>query len=127
MKLFIVEDSELVRERLIRLINRNDNVKIVGYSDNIVESIEMMKKLKPDFIILDIILDGKNSLDFLDKIYEALPQAEIVVYTNYPYSLIKKYSSNKGIKHFFDKSKDLESLLELIKNTAMKYSEKTLW
>ena len=68
MKLFIVEDSELVRERLIRLINRNDNVKIVGYSDNIVESIEMMKKLKPDFIILDIILDGKNSLDFLDKI-----------------------------------------------------------
>ena len=121
MKLFIVEDSTLQVERLMKLIKYVHGVEICGVAENMEEALKKIKIHNPDLIILDVLSKGQNSLEQIDKIYEIVPKVLIAVFTNYPYNVFKKFSTEKGITHFFDKSKDLELLLELIKSSSISF------
>lgn len=121
MKLFIVEDSTLQVERLMKLIKYVHGVEICGAAENMEEALDKIKIYNPDFIILDVLLKGQNSLEKVDEIFKLVPKVLIAVFTNYPYNVFKKYSTEKGISHFFDKSKDLELLLELIKSSSINF------
>lgn len=124
MKLLIVEDSTLLIDRLTKLINLVDGVEIVGNAGTVEDTLKQIMTYRPDFIILDVLLEGENVLEHLHKVYELVPNVIIAVFTNYPYNVFKKLSSENGIKHFFDKSKDLEGILELIKSYAAEFKKR---
>lgn len=124
MKLLIIEDSTLLIDRLTKLINLVEGVEVIGSAKSIEDALEMVNIHRPEFIILDVLLNGENSLEHLDEIYKMVPNVIVAVFTNYPYNVFKSFSVKKGVKHFFDKSKDLEALLDLIKSSSAKFKNK---
>jgi two-component system chemotaxis response regulator CheB len=67
-KVLIVEDSEVVKKILIKVFKNQKNCEIVGVAGCVNEAVEMFKKFKPDFITLDLKLEGGTGLDFLKNI-----------------------------------------------------------
>jgi DNA-binding LytR/AlgR family response regulator len=60
MKIFIVEDDDLQLESIVMSVEEN-GYEIAGYTDHADYAIDLIKDLKPDVVLVDIALPGKNN------------------------------------------------------------------
>jgi DNA-binding NarL/FixJ family response regulator len=112
--ILIVDDSEVICNRLCSFLSEIDNVNVVGQAHNISEGYKLYGTLKPDIIILDIRLSGENGISLLKKIREEDSEITILILTNYPYSAYRICCMGLGADYFFDKSTELQKITDLI-------------
>ena len=112
---YIVDDSIGIRERLIELLSDMENIRVIGQADNAEEAVEAIFRLRPDTVILDIRLPGKSGLTVLVEIKAKLPGITVIVITNYDYPQYRRQSMDAGADYFFNKTRDFESLLQVLK------------
>ena len=67
MKIFIVEDSAIVVDRLKILIAEIEGLDYVGSAANARDAVESILSLTPDIVILDIRLSGENGISVLER------------------------------------------------------------
>ncbi len=115
MKVFIVDDSALVRERIIAMISEDPGIEITGQAKNAQEGINSILKLKPDVVILDIRMPGGNGIEVLKNIKKNSFAPTIIILTNYPYPQYRKKCIEAGADYFFDKSTEFNKIIEVIK------------
>ncbi len=115
MKVFIVDDSALVRERIIAMISEHPEIEIIGQAKNAPEGINSILKLKPDVVILDIRMSGGNGIEVLKNIKKNKCAPTIIILTNYPYPQYRKKCMEAGADYFFDKSTEFNKIIEVIK------------
>ena len=86
MKVFLVDDSAIVLEKLAAMISGIEGVEIAGQALNAHDAIQSIVKLKPDVVILDIRLNGGgNGMNVLKRIKKEMPPPIVIMLTNYPY------------------------------------------
>ena len=68
LRVLIVDDEALARQRLEDLLRREDAVEIVGTADNGQAAIEAIAALKPDLVFLDVQMPGRTGLDVLREV-----------------------------------------------------------
>lgn len=123
MKVFVVEDSAAVRERLVELIGGLEDVAVVGEAGSFATAIAGIRDTRPDVAILDIKLadDGGSGLDVLSEARKGLPAIRAIVLSNYVSPQHLKASTDAGAEYFLDKSVDFEripGILERMKREA---------
>ena len=59
---FIVDDSPVVRDRLVTLISELPNVDVVGQADIAFEAINSIRQLRPSVVVLDISMPGGSGM-----------------------------------------------------------------
>jgi len=65
----IIDDEAIARQRLARLLNiYNDRIQLVAEAKNGIEAAELINKLKPDLIFLDIQMPGKTGFEMLEDL-----------------------------------------------------------
>jgi len=114
MKVFLVDDSAIIRERLVSMLSEIKGVEIVGEAKNAHDALEDIEKLKPDAVILDIRMPGGNGIDVLEKIKEGRPKTQVIMFTNYLYPQYRKRCMELGADFFFDKSNEFEKVTGVI-------------
>lgn len=115
MKIFIADDSEILRKHLTTLLIEIPGVQIVGYADNTETAISGIKARKPDVAILDIRMPGGGGVQVLKTVRQTYPDMCIIIFTDYPYPQYRKKCNEEGANYFFDKSKESEKLVDLIR------------
>lgn len=73
IKVLVVDDSLFMRKLISRLIDEDAALQVVGTARNGVEAVELVKKLRPDVVTLDIEMPEMDGLEALDKIMTARP------------------------------------------------------
>jgi two-component system LytT family response regulator len=68
LRVLIADDERLARQRLEDLLAHEENVEIVGRTDNGLGTIEAIEELKPDIIFLDIQMPGKTGLEVVQEV-----------------------------------------------------------
>ena len=68
IKVFLADDSLIVREHLVTMLTEVTEVEIVGQAENVPDAINGIGKLQPDLVILDIRMPGGSGIDVLEKI-----------------------------------------------------------
>lgn len=104
VKVLIIDDSEIIRERLSALLGEIDNVEIVGGAACAAEGLDLVNMHNPDFIILDISLPDTSGIEVLKVIKKNHPDTCVVMLTNYPYLPYRTRCMAFGADYFFDKS-----------------------
>ncbi|PKO98750.1 MAG: DNA-binding response regulator [Bacteroidetes bacterium HGW-Bacteroidetes-8] len=64
----VVDDERLARQRLIRLLNKFDNVEIVGEAYDVTSAKRIIESLSPDIVFLDIQMPKQSGFDLLEQI-----------------------------------------------------------
>jgi DNA-binding NarL/FixJ family response regulator len=82
IKVVIADDHEVVRRGLVSLLAGSD-VKIVGEATSGEEAVKVCKKAKPDVVLLDIRMQGKDGLLALEKIRAEMPAIRCVMLSTF--------------------------------------------
>ncbi len=115
MKVFILDDSTVVCERLISMLSEIPEIEIAGQAQNAHDGIESIRKCKPDVAIIDIRMPGGNGIDVLKHLRNIKPSPLKIILTNYPYPQYRKKCMDAGADYFFDKSGEFGKVIEVLK------------
>lgn len=115
VRVFLVDDSGIVRDRLFRMLSEVKGIEVVGQAEDAREASDSIRKLKPDAVILDIRLSGGSGIDVLRVIKKEQPALIAIMLTFYPYLQYRKSCMGAGANYFFDKSTGFEKIPEVLK------------
>ncbi len=116
MKVFLVDDSVVIRERLKRLLTDVQGVQVIGEAgDALVLTTDAILEQKPDVVLLDIhLLDG-SGIDVLQRLKKAKPAPAVIILTNYPYPQYRQKCLDAGADFFFIKSTEFDKVVPALK------------
>jgi len=110
VKVFLVEDAPLLRERLAALIAAIAGASVVGQASGAQEALRGILAARPDAVVLDIHLAEGNGFDVLRGLRAAQFEPSVFVLTNYPTEAYRQTAVRLGARGFFDKSHDVDQL-----------------
>jgi DNA-binding NarL/FixJ family response regulator len=113
-KVLIVDDSVLVRRRLAGLIAEAAVVSAVDEAESVASALEVLPRLRPDVVILDLQMPGGSGLDMLRGIRSSDTSPLVVVLTNHTGDRYRRACLEGGADFFFDKSAEVERVLEVL-------------
>ena len=79
IKLVLVEDHEVVRHGLRSLLAAEPDFMIVGEAGDGATGIELVSQLRPDVLVLDLMLPGVPGLDVLREVRQRAPETRVVI------------------------------------------------
>ncbi len=83
MKILLVDDHEMVRLGLKSYFDLQDDVEVVGEASNGSQGIDLALELRPDVIVMDIVMPEMNGIDATLAILKEWPEAKILIVTSY--------------------------------------------
>lgn len=116
MKVFVVEDSLVVRGRLVAMLGETQQVEVVGESDNPADAVSGILCLRPDVVVLDIKLSGGSGIEVLKQIRQRAPSITTIMFSNYADPGYRQRYLAAGANYFFDKSGEFEKVRDVIKH-----------
>jgi len=109
-RVFLVEDSALIHERLVALLHGLDGIEVIGNADNATDAIDGIAAAGADVVVLDIKLRNSSGLDVLKHIKHRMPDVAVIMLTNYATPEYRDTYRQEGAEDFLDKTNEFESL-----------------
>lgn len=91
MRALIIEDSRLARRELAHLLEAFPNIELLGEAENAEQALQLIARLSPDLIFLDIQMPGMNGFELLEKL-DTAPQ--VIFTTAYDQYAVKAFDYN---------------------------------
>ena len=114
MKVFVVEDSPAVCERLIEMIEADGDHVVVGNAATYDDAVAGIAATTPDVGIFDVKLARGNGIDALAEAKRCLPALVGIVMSNYVTEQHANASVQAGAAYFLDKSAEFERVNEIL-------------
>jgi len=120
MKVFIVDDSSVIVERLTLLLEDIPGVELVGHAADVPHAVQRLLETPPDALVLDLHMPGGTGLDVLRAIRPVRPDIHVLVFTNYPQDEYRQECLTAGAEYFLDKSREFEKIPSILRELAQK-------
>ncbi|HEY9165228.1 MAG TPA: response regulator transcription factor [Candidatus Kryptonia bacterium] len=117
-RLLLIEENHLLREGLIAILRRQEDIAIVAVSDGIDSTILKIHQMKPDIILLDLDLRSQNSLHTVGIVKKEFPEAKVVVMDLAPLQGDIRQYVNAGASGFVLKDTTFDDFLAAIRAVA---------
>jgi two-component system response regulator NreC len=79
IKVVLVDDHAVVRSGLRLLLDRQDDIEVVGEAGNAKDAIFRARALKPDVILLDVVMPGESGIEVLPKLLKESSDSKVLV------------------------------------------------
>jgi DNA-binding NarL/FixJ family response regulator len=118
MQIFIVEDSPIVRARLVDMIRAVPGARVIGAAPGAQAAIGQILAARPDVVVLDVNLAEGSGFDVLRAVCRQAPEIDFYVLSNFAETPYRHLARRLGAREFFDKSKEFERVRDLIAQRA---------
>lgn len=82
IRVLLVEDHELVRMGLSIMIDKAEDITLVGEAENGLSGVELAKQLSPDIVLMDIGLPNIDGIEATKRIKDFNPQIKVLIFTS---------------------------------------------
>ena len=115
-KLFVlmVDDNMGFVERMKGLLDEISQIGYINVASDYNEASMYVSEDKPDIVLLDINLPGKNGIEILKKIRISGHQCKVIMLTNHADEYYRQQCKELGADFFLDKSNDFAKVPEII-------------
>ena len=118
IRVILVEDHALVRAGLRALLERAGDIHVLGEASNGQEGVEMTKSLKPDVVIMDIMMPRLNGIQAAEHIQNLKLPANVLLLSMYSEEGLVHQALQSGAKGYVLKTSVSEELLEAVRIVA---------
>ncbi|MXX32458.1 MAG: response regulator transcription factor [Chloroflexi bacterium] len=81
IRVLLVDDHSIVRQGLKEILDRTAEYEVVGEAADGVQAVELARKVRPDVVLMDLIMPNKDGIEASREILEAVPSTHILVLT----------------------------------------------
>lgn len=113
-RVLIADDSFTVLKVLRTYLQSRNDVELCGEARNGREAVEMALALKPDLLILDVVMPELNGVEVSALLKESLPEAKTILFTMYGDAIGKSLASAAGVNVVLEKADGLTKLVEVL-------------
>lgn len=115
MKVLLIEDSRIFRDRLCKVLDEVPTAEVVGMADNETDARQCLGEHEVDVVLLDLNLKSGSGLSVLEHIKAVYRGVTVVVLTNYAEAEYRARCMQLGANHFFDKSKQFNEFCQCLR------------
>ena len=83
IRILIADDHAVVRRGLRSLIQTEKDLLVIGEASNGIEAVESTLRLKPDVVIMDLIMPEKSGAEAITEIMTQIPETRIIILTTF--------------------------------------------
>jgi DNA-binding LytR/AlgR family response regulator len=94
MRTLIVDDEGSARSRLMRLLKGHAGIEVVGQSDNGLDAVTQVERLRPQLLFLDIEMPGLSGFDVLRAVSSAIAMPLVIFVTGYDRHALAAFDAN---------------------------------
>jgi len=82
-RIILVDDHEVVRLGLKSLLERHPQFEVIGEAGNAKEALEIVERMLPDVVLMDIRLPGTSGIEVCEEIIKKFPEIRVIMLTSY--------------------------------------------
>jgi DNA-binding NarL/FixJ family response regulator len=113
IRVLIVDDHQVVREGLWRILELDEGVRVVGDAENGEEAIAKAVSLLPDVVIMDLKMPGMDGITATRELKQRLPSANILILTLYAEDFVRQ-AIEAGASGYLLKDSDCEQIISAV-------------
>ena len=113
LRVLVVDDSPVLREKLIEMLSQVTGLEVVGQAEGVVDAQRAIQKLKPGLVVLDLQLRDGSGLEVLRETKRVYPNIKLIVFTNQPELQYRQRCADLGADYFLCKSTDAKALVAI--------------
>ena len=114
-KIYLLDDHPIVIEGLKKVIDAQEDLQVIGSTEDANAALQQMTKLKPDIVVLDITLKDRSGVDVIKKIRASLPATQVLVYSMHDENVYAERCLRAGAMGYLMKSEGGARLLQGIR------------
>jgi DNA-binding NarL/FixJ family response regulator len=115
IRLIIADDHLIFRQGLKALLENESEIEVIGETGNGNETLSVTRQLKPDLIIMDIEMPGKDGLEVTAILKKEIPEIKILVLTSFNRSAYVRQMLKSKVAGYILKESGREELLKAIR------------
>ena len=118
LRVFLVEDSPIVRERIEESLCTIPGVVTVGHATGADDAIRAILADRPDVVLLDLVLEQGSGFDVLRYVLVRAPAIDFYVLSNIASEPYRRLTTSLGARGFFDKTTEFDRMHETLTERA---------
>ena len=115
ISILLVDDHPFLREGVAAVLQRQDDMRLVGEAENGEQAIERFRTLKPDVVLMDLQMPGLGGLEAITAIRSEAPNARIVVLTTFDGDVQAYRAMKAGASAYLLKSSLRKELVDTVR------------
>lgn len=113
-RIIIADISEEFCDQLVNALKRHDMLEVVGIANDGEQAVRMIKQLKPDMLVLDLLLPKLDGIGILKEIHGMENQPVVVATSGFITDYVASASANLGARYLMLKPCDICALAEIM-------------
>ncbi|MFC1925756.1 response regulator transcription factor [Chloroflexota bacterium] len=104
IRILLVDDHQVVREGLRRMLETEEDIEVVGEAANVDEALPVLESQSPEIVLMDVKMPGMNGIEATQLLKTRFPACNVIILTLYEDNLIQAIEAGavgyllKGIK-----------------------------
>jgi len=119
VNIVLVDDHQIVRKGIKAILDTQADFTVVGEGGDGLMAIELVEKLHPDILVLDVMMGGINGLEVSRQLCKKAPQTKIVVLSMYSDESYVLEALRSGAKAYVLKDNTADELVHAIHEVAL--------
>jgi DNA-binding NarL/FixJ family response regulator len=118
VRVVLIDDHAVVREGYRRLLERTEDIEVIGEAGTGEEAYRLICDLKPDVAVLDISLPGIGGIEVVRRVMARDPHQKILVFSMHEDAVFSSRALQAGARGYVTKSAAPETLVEAVRLIA---------
>jgi DNA-binding NarL/FixJ family response regulator len=118
IRILLVDDHEMVRRGMRDFLSLHDDIEVVGEAADGVEAVERATELRPDIIVMDLMMPNLDGIDATSRIKASLPDIEVIALTSFIEEARVVAAIEAGASGFLLKDAEADELAAAIRAAA---------
>ncbi|MBL8849686.1 MAG: response regulator transcription factor [Planctomycetaceae bacterium] len=116
MRVLVVDDHPIVREGISAVINREQDLEVVGQASGLAEAMRLHREMQPDIVVADVSLADGNGLELVKELVAQNADTRVLVQSMHEESLYAERSLRAGARGYINKEESSTQLINAIRH-----------
>ncbi len=115
-RIVLVDDHPIVRDGLIQMISRHQDLTVCGEAGSAEEALKVIKEVKPDLAIVDIFMEGTNGIELTKMLHALYAELPILILSMHDEALYAERAIRAGAMGYVMKQEASRTIVDAIRS-----------